>query len=112
MYQIKKYHNYRDFANLLKEKTECDVAIRVMNKSATHIHYGLSKMGVPIGVLCCDASDGELAVTFAPFVTLDTAQNDMYFNVGYMPMLEDFVKALTAFKEIFVCEDESIVIQK
>lgn len=94
--EIYKVKDYKAFANQLREKTGCDVFIRLMNKN--HTHYQLSKMGVSLGVLCVD--EGE--VSFAPFVTFDSARNDQYINAQNLPLFDDFVELLTIFREMFV----------
>ena len=86
--EIYKVKDYKVFANQLMDKTGCDVSIRLMGKN--HTHYQLNKMGLSLGVLCVDKGE----VSFAPFVTLDTAQND-------------FIQLLTVFREMFVEEAEA-----
>lgn len=98
--EIMKVKNYRAFSETLKHKTGCNVIIKLMANN--HTHYQLSKDGISLGVLCID--NGE--ASFAPFVTLDNAKNEQYINVQYMPMLEDFIKVLNVFNELFVCEEE------
>ena len=90
--EIYKVKDYKVFANQLMDKTGCDVSIRL-----------LDKMGLPLGVLCVD--DGE--VSFAPFVTLDTAKNDQYINAQNLPLFDDFIRLLTVFREMFVEEEEA-----
>lgn len=97
--EIMKVKNYKVFAENLKQKTGCEVNIKIMETN--HIHYQLTKDGIPLGVLCVD--DGE--ASFAPFVTHDTAQDSQYINVVYMPMLDDFIAVLKVFDELFVCEE-------
>lgn len=97
--EIMKVKNYKVFAETLKKKTGCEVVIRVLNKD--HVHYQLVKDGVSLGVLCID--NGE--PSFAPFVNHETARDDQYINVAFMPMLEDFIKVLNVFGELFVCEE-------
>lgn len=99
--EIIKIKNYKVFAETLKKRTKCNVTIRIM-KGKEHYHFQLDKDGISLGVLCLD--DGD--VSFAPFVTLDTAENDQYINVKYMPMLDDFISVLKVFDELFVCEEE------
>lgn len=97
--EIIKVKNYKVFADTLKNKTGCEVNICVLNKD--HTHYQLSKDGISLGILCVD--QGE--VSFAPFVTHETAKNDQYINVQYLPMLDDLIHVLNVFKELFVCEE-------
>lgn len=97
--EIMKVKNYKVFAETLKQKTGCEVIIKILN--ANHYHFQLNKDGISIGVLCID--NGE--ASFAPFVTHETAKNDMYINVQYMPMLEDFITVLRVFEEMFVCNE-------
>lgn len=99
--EIYKVKDYKVFANQLMDKTGCDVSIRLMGKN--HTHYQFNKMGLSLGVLCVD--DGE--VSFAPFVTLDTAENDQYINAQNLPLFDDFVQLLTTFREMFVEEAET-----
>lgn len=96
--EIYKVKDYKVFANQLAAKTGCDVSIRLMGKN--HTHYQLSKMGLSLGVLCVD--NGE--ISFAPFVTFDTAKNDQYINAQYLPLFDDFIQLLTIFREMFVEE--------
>lgn len=98
--EIMKVKNYKVFAENLKQKTGCEVNIKIMEK-ANHIHYQLTKDGIPLGVLCVD--EGE--ASFAPFATHDTARDEQYINVAYMPMLDDFIAVLKVFGELFVCEE-------
>lgn len=97
---IYKVKNYKSFAEKLKEKTDCDVIIKIIEKE--HVHYQIDKEGFPLGVLC--VQDGE--VSFAPFVNYDNAKDSQYINVMYMPMFEDFSRLLTTFSEMFVIEDD------
>lgn len=101
--EIIKVMNYKAFAEELKKKTGCNVTIKILNDK-DHYHFQLDKDGISLGVLCLDNGD----VSFAPFVTLDTAENDQYINVKYMPMLDDFIAVLRVFDEMFVCEEENI----
>lgn len=94
--EIYKVKNYKVFANQLMEKTGCDVSIRLLSKN--HTHYQLSKMGLSLGVLCVD--NGE--VSFAPFVTHETARDDQYINAQNLPLFDDFIQLLTVFREMFV----------
>jgi hypothetical protein len=96
-----KVKNYKVFAETLKKKTGCEVNIKLMDTD--HTHYQLSKDGISLGVLCVDKGEAS----FAPFVTHETAQNDQYINVQYMPMLDDFIGVLKVFSELFVCEEET-----
>lgn len=98
--EVMRVKNYKTFAEMLKKQTGCDIEIRIIEKE--HTHYQLNKMGISLGVLCVD--NGE--PSFAPFETLDTAKNNQYINVKYMPMLEDFVDVLKVFDKLFVCEEE------
>lgn len=100
--EIIKVKNYKVFAENLKKKTDCNVTIKIMN-GRDHYHFQLDKDGISLGVLCLDQGEAS----FAPFVTLDTAENDQYINVKYMPMLGDFISVLKVFDEMFVCEEES-----
>lgn len=97
--EIMKVKNYKVFAETLKKKTGCEVNIKLMNTD--HTHYQLSKDGISLGVLCIDKGE----VSFAPFANHETAQNDQYINVQYMPMLDDFIGVLKVFSELFVCEE-------
>ncbi len=100
--EIIKVKNYKVFAENLKKKTGCNVTIQIMN-DRDHYHFQLDKDGISLGVLCLDQGEAS----FAPFVTLDTAEDDQYINVKYMPMLGDFISVLKVFDEMFVCEEES-----
>lgn len=94
--EIFKVKDYKRFADSLEDKTGCVVTIRLMGKN--HTHYQLDKRGLSLGVLCVD--NGELS--FAPFVTLDSAQNDQYINAKYIPLLDDFIGLLGVLREMFV----------
>jgi short-subunit dehydrogenase len=100
--EIIKVKNYKVFAENLKKKTGCNVTIQIMN-DRDHYHFQLDKDGISLGVLCLNQGEAS----FAPFVTLDTAEDDQYINVKYMPMLGDFISVLKVFDEMFVCEEES-----
>ena len=97
--QIMKVKNYKAFSETLKKKTGCEVSIEILDKD--HFHFQLNKDGISIGVLCINQGEAS----FAPFVTLETANNDQYINVQYMPMLDDFIAVLKVFNELFVCEE-------
>lgn len=97
--EIMKVKNYKVFSETLKKKTGCEVSIKILNKD--HFHFQLNKDGISIGVLCIDKGEAS----FAPFATLETANNDQYINVQYMPMLDDFIAVLKVFNELFVCEE-------
>lgn len=98
--EIMRVKNYKVFAETLKRKTGCEVIIKIISKD--HYHFQLNKDGISLGVLCLDQGEAS----FAPFVTHETAQNDQYINVQYMPMFEDFIGVLKVFDEMFVCEEE------
>ncbi len=99
--KIMKVKNYKVFSEILKKKTGCQVIIKIMS-SKDHYHFQLNKDGISLGVLCLDQGEAS----FAPFVTHETAQNEQYINVQYMPMLDDFISVLKVFDELFVCEEE------
>lgn len=96
MYKVK---DYKSFAIELEKQTGCEIKIRVIGKN--HTHFQLDKMGVSLGVLCICCGE----VSFAPFTTLDLQRDDMFINVRYFPMLDDFVHLLLAFREMFVITD-------
>lgn len=96
--EIFKVKDYKRFANNLEEKTGCTVTIKLIGKN--HTHYQLNKHGLSLGVLCVD--NGELS--FAPFVTHDTAENDQYINAKYIPLFDDFIELLGTLREMFVEE--------
>ncbi len=97
--EIIKVKNYKVFAKTLKKKTGCEVNIKLIDTD--HTHYQLSKDGISLGVLCIN--EGE--ASFAPFANHETAQDDQYINVQYMPMLDDLIGVLRVFGELFVCEE-------
>lgn len=99
--EIIKVRNYKLFAKQMKDKTGCEVIIRIMN-SKDHYHFQLNKDGISLGVLCLNQGEAS----FAPFVTHETARNEQYINVQYMPMLDDLINMLKVFDELFVCEEE------
>lgn len=94
--EIYKVKNYKVFANQLAERTGCEVLIRLLEKD--HTHYQLNKMGLSLGVLCVNRGD----VSFAPFVTLDSAKNEQYISAQNLPLFDDFVELLTVFHDMFV----------
>lgn len=96
--EIYKVKNYKTFATQLGERTGCDVLVRLMGKD--HTHFQFNKMGLSLGVLCVDKGD----VSFAPFVTLDSAKNEQYIDAQNLPLFDDFVELLTVFREMFVSE--------
>lgn len=95
--EIYKVKNYKKFADELKEKTGCDIDVKIMN-GKDHFHYQLSKDGLSLGVLCID--EGE--ATFAPFATHENAKNDNYLNLQFLPLCDDFMSLLLVFKDMFV----------
>lgn len=97
--EIMKVKNYKAFSETLKVQTGCDVNIKLMGNE--HVHYQLTKDGIAIGVLCIDKGE----VSFAPFVTHETAQNEQYISMQYLPMLDDFVEVLKAFYTLFVANE-------
>lgn len=100
--EIYKVKNYKAFAKQLEEKTGCNVTIQVIGKD--HTHYQLNKMGISLGVLCVD--QGE--VSFAPFVTHNTARDSQYINAENLPLFDDFVSLLLTFRDMFVDDDVKI----
>lgn len=94
--EIYKVKNYKVFANQLAERTGCEVLIRLLEKDYTH--YQLNKMGLSLGVLCVNRGD----VSFAPFVTLDSAKNEQYISAQNLPLFDNFVELLTVFHDMFV----------
>lgn len=95
--EIYKVKDYKVFANELRERTGCNVIIKLMS-GKDHVHYQLNKMGLSLGVLCVDR--GEMS--FAPFERLETAKNEQFINAQYLPLFDDFVNLLTVFREMFV----------
>lgn len=95
--EIYKVKNYKKFASELATKTGCDIQIQLM-KETNHVHYQLSKVGISLGVLCVD--DGK--VSFAPFVTLETAKNEQYIDARYIPLFDDFTKLLNVLKDMII----------
>ena len=100
--EIMKVKNYKVFAETLKKKTGCEVIIQIIG--SWHYHFQLNKDGISLGVLCLDQGKAS----FAPFVTHETAKNDQYINMDYMPMLDDFIGVLKVFDELFVCEEAEV----
>lgn len=98
--EITKVKNYKSFAEMLKNKTGCDIIIKIIANN--HYHYQMNKDGISLGVLCVDNGVGS----FAPFVTHENVKDDQYINVHYMPMLDDLIKVFNVFSEIFICEDD------
>lgn len=94
--EIYKVKNYKTFADVLREKTGCEVNIKIIGKD--HFHYELDKEGLPLGVLCIDRGEPS----FAPFVSHETAANEMYLNLQFLPLSDDFCSLLSVFKEMFV----------
>lgn len=94
--EIYKVKNYKKFADELKVKTRCDVDVKIIGQD--HFHYQLSKDGLSLGILCIDEGDAS----FAPFVTHETARNDNYLNLQFLPLFDDFVSLLSVFKDMFV----------
>ena len=105
MFEINTIKNYKQFADILEKKTDCSIKINIVDKCGKHIHYQLNdKYGMSLGVLCIDNGD----VSFAPFVTHETAQNDQYINMRYMVQFDDFIKILGIFKEMFVVDENMV----
>lgn len=100
--EIMKVKNYRVFAEMLKKKTGCDVVIKIMREK-DRFHFQLNKDGISLGVLCLCSGEAS----FAPFVTHETAKDEQFINVNYMPMFNDFIGVLKVFDELFVCEEEA-----
>lgn len=98
--EVMKVRNYKEFAEILKRKTGCEINIKLMGKN--HTHYQMSKDGISIGILCID----EGYASFAPFVNHETAKDDQYINVEYMPMIDDLISVLRVCNELFVCKEQ------
>lgn len=98
--EIFKVKNYKIFADILKKKTRCEVIIKIIN-GKDHYHFQLNKDGISLGILCLNQGEAS----FAPFVTHETAKDDQYININYMPMFEDFISVLKVFDEMFVYEE-------
>ena len=94
--EIYKVKDYKKFSEELKMKTGCQVSVQVIGKN--HFHYQLSVDGMNLGVLCIE--NGE--ATFAPFVGHETARNDNYLNLSFLPLYEEFTSLLAVFKSMFV----------
>lgn len=101
MYELNKVKNYKQFAELLEEKTGCSIKIQLMEKDGSHVHYQLNdKYDMSLGVLCVNEGDAS----FAPFETLDSARNDQYINFTHLPQADDMIKVIGVLKTIFVEE--------
>ena len=98
--KIMTVKNYKTFAEMLRQQTSCTIDIKVLERD--HIHYQLNKDGISLGVLCINKGEAS----FAPFVTHENAQNNQYISVQYMPMIDDFIKVLKVFADIFVDNEE------
>ena len=104
MYKVNTVKNYKAFAALLEKETGCTVKVRVMDNKADHVHYQLNdRYDLTLGVLCIDDGDAS----FAPFVTLESAQNEQYINIQYMVQFDDFAKLLEVFARLFVSAEEA-----
>ena len=101
--EIKTIKNYKDLANKFKEITKCDeVKIKLMGDD-NHYHFGMSKDGLPIAVICYD--DGD--ITVSPFSTLDNCpdSSESWINVNKLPIFDDFVILMEGLKELVVETD-------
>lgn len=97
--EIIKVKNYKEFAQMLRNKTGCEVLIKVLDSHGKHVHYQLNRDGMSLGVLCVD--DGN--PSFAPFCTFENdCYTESYISVKYMPLIDDFINVLKVFGEIFV----------
>jgi len=96
MFGINTKHNYNEFSKTLRDLTQCDVEIRIM--ATNHVHYGLTKCGICIMVLCFN--NGELS--FVPFKNVNdaTIQNCEYISTDYAPSFETFADALTSISNL------------
>lgn len=94
--KIIKVGNFKKYAEELRTQTGCTTEIEVLGKD--HVHYQLNKDGISLGVLCINEGD----VTFAPFVRLDTARDEQYIDMQYMPLFDDLAKLFTIFRAMFV----------
>lgn len=98
MFKVNKVKNYRQLAEQLEKETGCSVKIKVLDKN-NHIHYEIrDKYDMVLGTLC--VQDGD--VSFAPFVTSDSASNNEYISIIHMVQAEDFIKLLGVFNKMFV----------
>lgn len=96
--EVVKFKNYKVFAEELKEKTGCDsVEIKIMTTN-NHYHFQLNKMGIAIGVVCYDNGN----ISFAPFVSHDTAHNEQYIAMNKFPMLEELIATMTTLRDMFM----------
>ena len=102
MFEIKKVKNYRQFAELLGKETGCSILVRPMTKDGEHTHYQMNdRFGMSLGVLCVD--DGY--ASFAPFETLESAENNQYININHLTQTEDFIKVMSVLGKIFVTDN-------
>lgn len=101
MFDVKKVKNFRQFGELLEKETGCNVTIRPVNKDGTHTHYQLDdRFGMTLGVLCVDNG----YASFAPFETLDSAENNQYINISHLVQVNDFMNVLSVFGKIFIAD--------
>lgn len=97
---ILKVKDCKTFAKRLEESSGCKVTLKILNKD--HIHYQFEKSGISLGVLCINQDQ----VSFAPFVTHETAKNEQYLNIQFFPFIDDLIDLLKMFRMIFVCDYE------
>lgn len=96
--EVVKFKNYKAFAEELKTKTGCDnVNIKLMSGN-NHYHFQLDKMGVPIGIVCYDNGN----ISFAPFVSHETAHNEQYISMNKFPMLEELIGTMVVLRDMFM----------
>lgn len=103
MYKINQIKNYQHFATIIEEETNCSVKIKVMNRDASHVHYQINdRFDMSLGVLCIDNGD----ISFSPFTTINNSPDDSFINIYHLVRVEDFVKLLSVFSEMFVKDEE------
>ena len=101
MFDIKKVKNFRGFGELLEKETGCDITIQLMDGDGSHTHYQFNdRFGMTLGVLCVD--DGY--ASFAPFETLDSADDNQYINISHLTQIDDFMNVLSVLGKIFIAD--------
>lgn len=100
---ILKVKDWKTFAKRLEESSGYKITLKILNED--HVHYQFEKSGISLGVLCINQGQ----VSFAPFVTHETAKDEQYLNIQFFSLIDDLNNLLKMFRMVFVCDYEDDV---
>ena len=101
MFKVNKIKSYKKFADSLKQETGFNIKTDIVEHNHFHFQF-TDSYGLSLGVLC--VNDGNLS--FAPLVTLESAQNGEYIDFDKLPQFGDLSKLFTIFESLFLENEE------